>query len=335
MIAIQIPAPGELITIDKEMPTPAAGEVLLHVAYAGFCGSDLNTWRGRNGMVRYPRIPGHEIGATVAALGPDLPSECTLAVGDVVTVSPYTSCGRCASCRRGRPNACENNETLGVQRDGAMQEYISLPWQKVIPAGGITLRDCALIEPMSVGFHAVARAQVEADDVVMVIGCGMVGLGAVIAAVSRGATVIAADIDTEKLALAQQLGAIYVADTRQADALSTVPVPDVVVEAVGSTPTYRLAIEAVAFTGRVACIGYAPQDIPLTTQLIVKKELDIRGSRNATPEDFAAVIHRLRAGGLPTDKLVTAVVDPTSAAEAMKQWNDTPGKVFRILTKMP
>ena len=207
MKAIQITKPGlaEIVNLDK--PSLKHGEVLLKLGYVGFCGSDLNTFRGGNAMVTFPRIPGHEIGATIVETADGVPPQ--LKAGQVVTVNPYTNCGCCASCRRGRVNACENNETLGVQRNGAMQEYISLPWQKVIPCGEVSLRDAALIEPMSVGFHAVDRGRVTDTDTVMVIGCGMVGLGAVVRAVMRGATVIAADLDDEKLALARTLGAKF------------------------------------------------------------------------------------------------------------------------------
>ena len=332
MKAVEITSQYTLSVTRHPQPAPQSGEVLLRIAYAGFCGSDLNTWRGLNAMATFPRIPGHEIGATVEALGPDMPADLPFKVGDIVTVNPYTACGHCAACRRGRSNACENNETLGVQRNGAMQEWVTLPWTKVIPVEGVSLRDCALIEPMSVGFHAVSRGQVTADDTVMVIGCGMVGLGAVVAAAERGAKVVAADIDDDKLALARLLGATYTLNTLQPDAAS-VPEPDVVVEAVGSAPTYRMAVDKVAFTGRVVCIGYAKQDIALTTQLFVKKELDIRGSRNATPADFASVIRYLQRGNCPTDRLISAVVPPEDAATAMQQWNASPGKVFRILVR--
>ena len=124
-------------------------------------------------MVTYPRIPGHEIGATIERIGKNVPAG--FSVGQTVTVNPYTNCGHCDACHNNRVNACENNETLGVQRDGAMREYIALPWQKIIPADRISPRDAALVEPLSVGFHAVDRGQVSDIDVVLVLGCGMVG----------------------------------------------------------------------------------------------------------------------------------------------------------------
>lgn len=328
MKAVQIFEPGKAGVVEVPAPCLTDGEVLLKLHYAGFCGSDLSTFRGANAMVSYPRIPGHEIGATVEAIGPGVP-DGVLKVGQTVTVNPYTNCGTCASCRRGRVNACEHNETLGVQRDGAMKEYVALPWRKVIPCDGVSVRDAALVEPMSVGFHAVSRGQVAPDDLVMVIGCGMVGLGAVAGAVLRGATVIAADLDDEKLALARSLGAKYTYNTATEWDL---PEPDVVVEAVGAAPTYRLAIEKVAFTGRVVCIGYAKSDVSLPTNLFVKKELDIRGTRNADPEDFEAVIEYVRTH--PVEQFISGVIDPSEAQATLEAWSANPGKVFRILTKL-
>ncbi|MBQ1692812.1 MAG: zinc-binding alcohol dehydrogenase family protein [Bacteroidales bacterium] len=328
MKTLQIVQPGVIRLTDTPEPAPGPGEIKVKIHYAGFCGSDLNTFRGANAMVSYPRIPGHEIGASIEALGSDVPD--SFKPGQIVTLNPYTSCGKCASCRRGRPNACENNETLGVQRDGAMKEFICVPWQKVIPCGEVPLKYTALIEPMSVGFHAANRGRITKDDVVMVIGCGMVGLGALVSAVQRGATVIAADIDPVKLELARKLGAAYAYNS--STEWEGLPDPDVVIEAVGSVPTYRMAVERVAFTGRIVCIGYAKTDVSLPTSLFVKKELDIMGSRNATPEDFSDVISYL-SSGVDADAFVSDIIDPKDAQDAMEKWNANPGKVFRILTK--
>lgn len=198
-----------------------------------------------------------------------------------VTVNPYTNCGKCASCRNGKVNACRYNETFGVQRDGTMCEYVAVPWTKVIPAIGLSPRDCALIEPMSVGFHAVSRAQVTDNDTVMVIGCGMIGLGAVVRAALRGADVIAVDVDDEKLALAARLGATHGINSKTEDVHARLMEltggfgPDVVIEAVGSPVTYVMAVDEVAFTGRVVCIGYAKNEVAFQTKYFVQKELNI------------------------------------------------------------
>lgn len=327
-----------MAVVEIEEPVLGDDEVLLRLNYVGFCGSDLSTYLGRNPMVRMPVIPGHEVGAVIEKVGANVPEG--LKPGMVVTVNPYTNCGKCASCRNGRVNACEHNETLGVQRNGAMRERIALPWEKIIPAGLLTPRTCALIEPMSVGFHAVSRAQVTDIDVVLVIGCGMVGMGAVVRSAQRGATVVAADIDDEKLALARQMGAGYTINTLTDDVHSRLQEitggfgPDVVIEAVGSSVTYQMAVNEVAFTGRTVCIGYAKTEVSFQTKFFVQKELDIRGSRNAQPSDFRAVIHYLEKGTCPVDSLISKVVKPEEAEEAMKEWAAQPGRVFRILVDM-
>lgn len=337
MKAVQIVSPEKVQILDVEKPALQPDEVLLKIEYVGFCGSDLNTFLGKNPMVKMPVVPGHEVGAVIEAKGEQVPDN--LAIGQVVTVNPYTNCGKCASCRNRRYNACQHNETLGVQRNGAMCEYIALPWQKVIPADGMSTRDCALIEPMSVGFHAVSNACVVDNDIVMVIGCGMVGLGAVVRAAIRGAVVIAVDLDDEKLALAKEVGAMYVINSKTTNVHDEVMRisqgfgADVVIEAVGNPMTYNMAIDEVSFTGRVVYIGYAKSEVSFQTKLFVQKELTIRGSRNALPEDFRAVINYLNQNNFPYSKFISKIVKPEEAETALNEWAAQPQKVFRILVE--
>lgn len=337
MKALQIAEAGVVRVADVEKPVLKSGEILLSIKYVGFCGSDLNTYRGNNPMVKMPVIPGHEVGAVIEEIGEGVPEG--FHKGMAVTVNPYTNCGKCASCRNGRVNACEHNETLGVQRNGSMQEYLVLPWNKVIPANGLSAKECALIEPMSVGFHAVSRGQVTDIDTVAVIGCGMIGLGAIVRASLRGASVIAIDLDDEKLELAKRLGARYVINSKTEDTVKKIKeitdgyMADVVIEAVGSPATYVTAIDAVSFTGRVVFIGYAKSDVSFQTKYFVQKELDIRGSRNAMPEDFRAVIQYLKNSNCPKEELISAIVKPEEAGDALKKWSENPGKVFRILVE--
>jgi len=337
MKSIILTEPGKIGLAEVKKPCVKEGEVLIKILYAGFCGSDLNTYIGRNPLVHLPVIPGHEIGAQIIETGDGTPDR--LQPGMLCTINPYTACGHCTSCRRGRPNACKNNETLGVQRNGAMQEYIVMPWQKIIVdfENRLSASEFALVEPLSVGFHAVSRAQLCDEDTVLIIGCGMIGLGALIRSVIRGARVIAADIDDEKLNLARQLGASFTVNTRTENVhtrLSEITGgdgPDVVVEAVGASDTYRMAITEVAFAGRVICIGYAKSDIPLETKLFVQKELDIRGSRNAMPEDFRAVMEYLKKGHCPVDTLISGIYKPEAAKEAMDKWQIEQSKIFRFM----
>ena len=337
MKAIQIIEPSKVKVVEIEKPCVGAGEVMVKLHYVGFCGSDLNTFLGRNPMVKLPVIPGHEVGAVIEAVGEGVPEG--LKPGMTVTLNPYTNCGTCASCRNGRVNACQYNETLGVQRNGVMCEYAVVPWQKVIPAEGISPRDCALIEPMSVGFHAVSRGAVQDGEYVMVIGCGMVGMGAVVRAALRGAIVVAVDVDDDKLALAQKAGAAYAINSMAEDVHARMQEitsgygADVVIEAVGNPVTYVMAVNEVGFTGRVVCIGYAKSDVSFQTKLFVQKELDIRGSRNAMPGDFRAVINYLKSGHCPIEPFVSRIITPEETAEALNDWAASPGKVFRILAK--
>ena len=335
MKAIQITNPGEVKIVELPRPEISNDEVLIKIHYVGFCGSDLNTYSGKNPMVKLPVIPGHEIGGVIEAIGSNVPEN--LKVGTPCTVNPYTACGNCASCRNGRPNACQFNQTFGVQRNGAMCEYIAVPWNKVIADAAVTPKDFCLVEPMSVGFHAVERAKVSDLDTVMVIGCGMIGVGAIVRSVLRGAKVIAVDVDNDKLLLAKQLGASFTINSQTEDVherLQTITESfgaDVVIEAVGAPATYTMAINEAAFTGRVVFIGYAKTEIAFETKYFVQKELDIRGSRNAMPSDFRAVMEYMKRGDCPKHKLISGVYSPEQAQEALEKWKENPGKVFRIL----
>ena len=335
MKALQITQPGEIKLVDIAQPVIQPDEVLVKIQYVGFCGSDLNTFSGKNPMVKLPVVPGHEIGGLIEAAGENVPGH--LIPGIACTVNPYTACGSCPSCRNGRANACQFNQTFGVQRNGAMCEYIAVPWGKVIADPAISAKDFCLVEPMSVGFHAVDRGKINDLDVVMVIGCGMIGVGAIIRAALRGAKVIAVDVDDAKLDLAKRLGAMYTINSRNENvhhrlqAITNNSGPDAVIEAVGAPATYQMAINEAAFTGRVICIGYAKTEIAFETKYFVQKELDIRGSRNATPEDFRAVMEYLKRAACPKEELVSGIYPPGQAQNALERWNENPGRIFRIL----
>jgi threonine dehydrogenase-like Zn-dependent dehydrogenase len=320
---------------EMEIPAVKAGEVLLKIARVGLCGSDLTTFRGLNPLVSYPRIPGHEIAATIIEAGAGVPAHLT--PGMLVTVVPYTTCGRCPSCRTNRPNACQFNQTLGVQRDGAFTEFIALPWQKILHSPRLTAQDYALVEPLSVGFHAVERGRVTAADTVAVFGAGMIGLGAIAAAALRKqARVIAIDLDAQKLALARQAGAAEAINSQtenlheRLQQLTGGEGPSVVIEAVGAVETFVAAVNEAAFAGRVVYIGYAKKPVTYETKFFVMKELDTLGSRNALPEDFANVIQVLESGRYPVAQTVTRVVPFAQAGEALRDWSANPAATTKI-----
>ena len=332
MKALVLQQPGQASIETVPEPLAANGDILLKVRMVGFCGSDLNSFRGLNPLISYPRIPGHEVSATVVEAN----GNPRLSVGVDVALSPYTSCGTCASCRRGRPNACQCNQTLGVQRNGALTEFVVMPPDKLYPAK-LAPKELCLVEPLTVGFHAAARGRVTADDTVAIFGCGGVGLGAVAASKSRGARTIGVDVDDDKLELARVVGASHTINALREslhDRLLEMTEgrgPDVVIEAVGTPATFCAAVEEVAFTGRVVYIGYAKEPVSYETRLFVQKELDILGSRNAQPEDFHAVIRLLEAGRFPVDQAVSLVVSLDEAPGALRLWSQNPSKFKKIL----
>jgi threonine dehydrogenase-like Zn-dependent dehydrogenase len=337
MKACVITEPGQTQLAERQQPVPGPGEVLLQTRLIGLCGTDLSTFRGKNPLVSYPRIPGHEIAATLVEAGPDVPPE--LQAGINVTVHPNTNCGTCASCKRGRTNACRFNQTLGVQRDGAMQGYFTAPWQKVYRADSLSLRELTLVEPIAVGFHAVERGRVGLTDTVAVIGCGMVGLGALAGAAEKGATGIAIDLDNAKLALARQAGAQHTINSRHADwheqllGVTGGLGPDVVIEAVGTAETYRMALEEVAYSGRVVYIGWVKEPASLDTKIFVHKELDILGSRNSLTE-FPSVIAMLSKHRFPVEESISRTVPLDDVGDALAEWAGAPQRFTKILVEV-
>jgi threonine dehydrogenase-like Zn-dependent dehydrogenase len=339
MRAFVISQPGQCCYEDRKAPGELAeGYALLKVRSVGLCGTDLSSFRGSNPLVSYPRVPGHEIAATVVDLRGEAPDG--IEVGANVAVSPYSNCGKCSSCKRGRPNACQFNETLGVQRDGAMTELITVPFSRLIFAGGMSLRTLGVVEPLTVGFHAVSRGRVAASDTVAVFGCGGVGLGAVSGAAFRGARVIGVDVDHAKLELARKAGAaltIHSLEENLHERLAEMTGgfgPDVVIEAIGMPATFRAAVEEVAWTGRVVYIGYAKEPVSYETRWFVQKELDIIGSRNAQPEDFAATVEMLRQGRFPVDDAISHVFPFEKAGDAFASWSAKPTGFRKILVEV-
>ncbi|HEX2475288.1 MAG TPA: zinc-binding alcohol dehydrogenase family protein [Lacipirellulaceae bacterium] len=334
MKAFVINSPGVTSIRDIPEPAPAEDDVLLRVRAVGFCGTDLSSFRGVNPLVSYPRIPGHELGCTIEAIGSAVP--CEFRIGQDVLVHPYKPCGRCTACLERRPNCCRDNETLGVQREGGMTEFIAVPWQTIYTSDTLSLREMALVEPLTIGYHAVQRGRVKPADTVAVLGSGAIGLGVVAAAANEGASVIAIDVDDRKLTLAQKVGARHTINSASADLhnellkLTDGQGPHVIIEAVGLPQTFRTAVDEACFAGRVVYIGYAKKPVEYDTRYIVQRELDIMGSRNALADDFRAVIAFLERGTFPVDEVVTHVVPLAEAGEVLAAWSASPADFTKI-----
>jgi 2-desacetyl-2-hydroxyethyl bacteriochlorophyllide A dehydrogenase len=319
---------------DVPDPAPGPGEVLVDIRHVGLCGSDLATFTGLNPLVSLPRIPGHELGVVILSAGPEVPAD--YAPGRRAVVMPYTACGTCSACRMGRVNACRHNRTLGVQQDGGLSERLVVPYGKLILNDRLAPRHLALVEPLSVGFHAVDRGRITAADTVVVLGCGMIGMGAVIAAVARGARVTAVDFG-DKTGIARRYGATHSLDPASDDVAARVAEltdgqgADVVVEAVGLPATFTQSIDLACFGGRVVYIGYSKAPVSYETRFFNLKELDILGSRNALRADFDAVIGWIEARATPPDDLITKVFDFADAAKALPYWVRERANTLKIL----
>ena len=333
MRALVIDRPGEVRVIDMDRPATDPLEATMRIRRIGLCGTDLSTFLGKNPLVSYPRIPGHEVAATLEQVPAN---DLGLAAGMNVTMSPYTSCGRCAACRQGRFNACRSNQTLGVQRNGALMDYFSMPLEKLYTAP-LPIEELCLVEPLTVGYHAVARGSVTSGDTVAVFGCGGVGLGAVSAAAFRDARVIAVDVDDKKLSIAQRAGAEHLINSSRDDIHTLLQHitgghgPDVIIEAIGRPDTFRTAVEEVAFTGRVVYIGYVKDPVSYETRLFVQKELDIRGSRNALPQDFKEVLRMFEQKRFPTGETISTTVPLEEAPAAFRAWSENPAAYTKIM----
>jgi 2-desacetyl-2-hydroxyethyl bacteriochlorophyllide A dehydrogenase len=337
MRALVIDGVNQCVLQDIPRTEPGPGEVSIAVSHVGLCGSDLNTFRGANPLVKMPCIPGHEISGSIFAVGPGVDPE--LAFGVNVVVMPYTSCGTCSSCRKGRTNACRNNRTLGVQQEGGLREWLVVPADKVMVNRTLSLRRSALVEPLAVGFHAAARGQISKGDRVVVLGCGIIGVGAILAAAGRGAEVIAVDVSGSKEATVRRLGASHFINPSVSDLRATVREltggdgADVVIEAVGVPETFTDAIELACYAGCVVYVGYSKNPVTYDTQYFNLKELDIRGSRNATLQDFHDATRCIEKLGVDADLLISRVFPFHEAADALPWWQGVRSEVFKVMVE--
>lgn len=335
MKKVQVSAPGEIAVVEAERPVPAPGEALVRIRYAGICGSDLQTFTGNQPFASYPRVPGHEWSGEVVEVNGDAGD---LREGMLVTGNPYFNCGTCYSCRRGLVNCCESNETMGVHRDGSFQEYIIMPVARLYPAEGLDPKHVAMVEPFSIGWHAMTRARVSEGERVLVLGAGAIGMFTMVSALARGAEVHIADIVPERLAIARELGAASAVD------LSTTDIPelvatatggdgfDVVGEATGLPVSFLNAIEAAAFGGRIALIGNGKREVSFNQSMLIRKELDVLGSRNSL-DAFGPLIELLQEGRADISPILTSVVPAAETVDAMKDLLEHAERNVKVLVE--
>jgi 2-desacetyl-2-hydroxyethyl bacteriochlorophyllide A dehydrogenase len=301
MLTVVCDRPGQLRAEERPTPVPGEGEVLLRVKRVGVCGTDLHIFAGRQPYLSYPRVMGHELSGVVA----QAPPGSALAAGDTVYVMPYLSCGGCVACRAGRSNCCTALQVLGVHRDGAFAEYLSVPAPFVHRADGVSLDQAAMVEFLAIGAHAVRRAQVRAGQRVLVVGAGPIGMGAMLFAGLRGAAVTALDSRADRLAFcARHLGVaacvpLGAEDIEQLAALSSNEFFDVVFDATGSAAAMARGFRVVAHAGTYVLISVVQAEISFDDPEFHKRETTLLASRNATGEDFETVLQAMREGRVP------------------------------------
>ncbi len=337
MKEICIEEPGKVVVKEAPMPVRRHGEALLKILYGGICGSDLGSYRGANAYVSYPRVPGHELAAEIIEIDEN---DNGLRPGMIVTCNPYFNCGSCYSCRRGLVNACTDNQTMGVQREGGFAQYITMPVERVYDGKGLPAKTLALIEPFCISYHGVARADVKKGERVLVVGAGTIGVLAAVAAKARGAEVTICDVAEDKLDYAYRtfgldhkiLNASPEAFAKGVAELTGGDGYDVTIEAVGLPATFLNCIDAACFGARMVLIGVSKKNIDdFFFTIIQKKELNIYGSRNAMKKDFLELIDLVKGGGVDLEKIVTDTYKLDDAPRAFADFSANAGKMLKVV----
>ena len=304
--------------------------------YCGICGADVASFTGNQPFTTYPRIPGHEFSAQIVEI-PE--NDRGLKKGDVVTCNPYINCGECYSCRRGIVNACTDNQTMGVQRDGSFQEYITMPVDRIIDGKGLSAQELALIEPFSISNHALSRAEVKQGDNLLIMGAGPIGLFALLKAKATGANVAIADMLSSRLELAKEYGADKVINVKEQNlekechSFTAGNGFDVCVEACGAPETFLNCIDNAAHGANIILIGNGKRETTFVHSVILKKELNIFGSRNAFTKDFEELIALVKAGKMNPAKMISGIYDAQNAKAAFDALVNNDGTLAKLLIK--
>lgn len=316
MKALQLEKPQQWRAI--EIPEPAApgpGEALVRIQRIGICGTDISGFLGKMPFFSYPRIPGHELGVEVVGVGT---GTTNVRAGDRCSVEPYMNCQECYACRRGHTNCCEKLKVLGVMMDGGMTEQMLLPARKLHPANKLSPEQCALVETLAIGCHAVNRANPRAGESVLVIGAGPIGLSVIEFAKLSGAKTIVMDMNQKRLEFCREKMGITetictAGDGSELEALAARTgghLADVVIDATGSNKSMGQALGYAAFAGRVVYVGITQQEITFPHAPVMhRRELTLMGSRNALPPDFTRIIKLIEDGRIDTRPWITHRTD--------------------------
>lgn len=309
MKAISLKEPGRFERIDLAEPAaPGAGEALVRVHRVGVCGTDLSGYLGKMPFFSYPRIPGHELGVEVLAVGAGVTN---VKPGDRCAVEPYINCGHCHACRKGASNCCANLKVLGVMTDGGLRERFILPAAKLHPSKSLSFDQLALVETLAIGCHAVDRPQLAAGENCLVIGAGPIGLASIVFAKLAGARIIALDLNAQRLDFCKTVmgvdETVLLGDQVEQDLrrLTDGALPDVVIDATGNNKSMSNAFGLVAPTGRLVFVGITTQEVTFKHTTFHRPEGTLLCSRNALPRDFSRIIQLIEGGRIDTKPWIT------------------------------
>ncbi len=319
--AIQVTEPKKIQIVEVDKPEiQKPDEVLIRVRVAGICGSDVHIFHGTNPMASYPRVIGHEFAGEIVEIGSDVTK---VTIGDRVVVEPIIYCGECYACKIGRPNVCEKLEVLGVHRDGGMQEYVVMPESKVHAIGNDVEWELAtMVEPFTIAAQSTWRGDVKAEETVLIMGAGPIGMGILQYSKYKGATCIVTDIDNDRLEDAKSMGADHVINPMEVDVVAKAleltggSGPNVTIDSACTIKTFEQAVEMTSAAGRVVVLGFNVEPSQIPQLLITKKELTIVGSRLQTSK-FPEVIDLFNKGVLNPKVLVTHSFPFTEVEKAM------------------
>ena len=331
----------ETLSFD-ETPLPALtpGHALVEIHAVSLCGTDPHIFED-DFPTDLPLVQGHEMAGIIR----DADTVGGLQVGDRVAIDPVVACGTCRACRIGRDNVCQNLSVLGCYEDGGFVEVLSVPVDRLCPVpDDLPLEVAAVGEPASISLQAVSRAEPAAGETALVLGCGPIGLLAALGLSERGVTVVAADTDPDRVALARTFGAAHAFEVGREfpdagqratlDALTEGAGPEIVIEATGVPASLENAIRLIAPAGRIVQVGISSRSVGLKIKDLTDKEIDLRGSRNSRrliPEGLAMLARHPEAA----DALLTHRFPFSRLAEAFHTMSDRTIPTGKILILMP
>jgi alcohol dehydrogenase len=311
MKAILLEKPGRFARVAIDEPgRPGPGEALVRVHRVGICGTDISGYLGKMPFYSYPRIPGHELGVEVLAVGEGV---ADVRPGDRCSVEPYLNCQTCFACRRGGSNCCENLQVLGVHTDGGLRPQFLVPARKLHPSRALTLEQLALVETLAIGCHAVARGNPQGDEHVLVIGAGPIGLATIEFVKLTGAALTVLDVNEQRLAFCKQTLGVdhtvpFTGDGSELERLKEITagaLAAVVIDATGNAKSMSNALNYVAHTGKLVYVGITTEEVHFPHPLMHRREMTLYASRNALPTDFGRIIRLIEEGRLDTRPWIT------------------------------